>query len=47
MTLFMIGLGLNDEKDITVKGLETVKKCDFLYLEDYTSKSEKIFTKSY
>ncbi len=33
----MIGLGLNDEKDITVKGLEAVKKCDYLFLEDYTS----------
>ena len=36
--LYFIGLGLNDEKDITVKGLETVKKCDFIYLETYTSK---------
>jgi len=24
--LFLIGLGLGDEKDITVKGLETVKQ---------------------
>jgi diphthine methyl ester synthase len=38
MTLYFIGLGLNDEKDITVKGLETVKKCDLVYLESYTSK---------
>jgi len=38
MTLYLIGLGLNDEKDITVKGLETIKKCDYVYLEDYTSK---------
>ena len=38
MTLYMIGLGLNDETDITVKGLEAVKKCDYLFLEDYTSK---------
>ena len=37
MTLYMIGLGLFDEKDITVRGLETVKKCDFVYLEHYTS----------
>lgn len=37
MTLYMIGLGLYDEKDITVKGLETVKKCDYVYLEHYTS----------
>jgi len=38
MTLYFIGLGLGDEKDITLKGLETIKKCDKLYLEEYTSK---------
>lgn len=37
MTLYMIGIGLNDAKDITVKGLEAVKKCDKVYLETYTS----------
>jgi len=37
MTLYFIGLGLCDEKDITVKGLEAVKKCDYVYLEKYTS----------
>lgn len=37
MALYFIGLGLNDEKDISVKGLESVKKCDVLYLEHYTS----------
>ena len=26
--LYIIGLGLGDIKDITVKGLEIVKKCD-------------------
>lgn len=36
--LYLIGIGLNDEKDITVKGLEAVKKCEFVYLENYTSK---------
>ena len=40
MTLYLIGLGLSDEKDITVKGLEAVKKCDKIYLESYTSKLE-------
>jgi len=35
--LFIIGLGLCDEKDITVKGLEAVKSCERLYLEAYTS----------
>ena len=37
MVLYIIGLGLGDEKDITVKGLEVVKKCKKLYLEYYTS----------
>lgn len=37
MTLHMIGLGLATEKDITVKGLETIQKCDYVYLEHYTS----------
>jgi diphthine methyl ester synthase len=35
--LFLIGLGLSDEKDITIKGLEAIKSCDYLYLEGYTS----------
>lgn len=37
MTLYLIGLGLNDEKDISIKGLEAVKKCKHVYLEYYTS----------
>ena len=37
MALYFIGIGLSDEKDITVKGLEIVRKCDFVYLETYTS----------
>lgn len=41
MALYLIGIGLNDEKDITVKGLEAVKKCDVVYLESYTSKLTK------
>ena len=36
--LNIIGIGLNDEKDITVKGLELVKESDYIYLENYTSK---------
>lgn len=35
--LFLIGLGLGDEKDITVRGLEAVKSCDTIFLEAYTS----------
>jgi len=37
MVFYIIGLGLGDEKDISVKGLEIVKKCDEVYLEHYTS----------
>ncbi|MBW3015463.1 diphthine synthase [Candidatus Woesearchaeota archaeon] len=37
MTLYFIGLGLNDEKDISLKGLDIVKKVDVIYLEYYTS----------
>eukprot|EP00448_Togula_jolla_P001241 CAMPEP_0170614172 /NCGR_PEP_ID=MMETSP0224-20130122/24656_1 /TAXON_ID=285029 /ORGANISM="Togula jolla, Strain CCCM 725" /LENGTH=272 /DNA_ID=CAMNT_0010939807 /DNA_START=1 /DNA_END=819 /DNA_ORIENTATION=+ len=33
----MIGLGLGDAGDITVKGLEAVRKSAFVYLEAYTS----------
>ena len=35
--LYMIGLGLGSSKDITLKGLELVKKADMVYLEQYTS----------
>lgn len=37
MTFFIIGLGLADEQDITVKGLNAVKSCQKIYLESYTS----------
>lgn len=35
--LHLIGLGLGDAKDITVKGLEIVKQVGKVYLENYTS----------
>lgn len=35
--LYLIGLGLGDAKDITVKGLEVVRRCNRVYLEAYTS----------
>ncbi len=38
MTLNIIGIGLDNEKDITLKGLELVKASDIVYLENYTSK---------
>ena len=37
MALYFIGLGLSGEKDITVKGLEAVKKSYKVYLDAYTS----------
>ena len=37
MVFYIIGLGLGDEKDISVKGLETIKSCDKVFLEHYTS----------
>lgn len=37
MTLYIIGLGLGDCKDITVKGLEAVKKSKRVFLEHYTA----------
>lgn len=36
--LYLIGIGLSDEKDITLKGLEAIKRCNLIYLENYTSK---------
>ncbi|MFP4656491.1 MAG: diphthine synthase [Candidatus Woesearchaeota archaeon] len=37
MTLHMIGIGLDDEKDISLKGLERIKDSKYVFLEDYTS----------
>mmetsp|Transcript_14019 Transcript_14019/g.14120 ORF Transcript_14019/g.14120 Transcript_14019/m.14120 type:complete len:284 (-) Transcript_14019:192-1043(-) len=37
MVLYVVGLGLGDEKDITVRGLEAVKSCKKVFLEYYTS----------
>lgn len=37
MTLYLIGLGLYDAQDITLRGLEAIKSCDIIYLEHYTS----------
>ncbi len=35
--LYLIGLGLADETDVTVKGLELIQKVERVYLEAYTS----------
>ena len=50
--LYFIGLGLGDATDITVKGLEIVKKAKRVYLEAYTSiltvgKDALVSTKTY
>lgn len=37
MVFYLIGLGLGDHKDITVRGLECVKSCSHVFLEYYTS----------
>ena len=36
--LTFIGLGLYDEKDISLKGLDEIKNCDRVYAEFYTAK---------
>jgi diphthine synthase len=37
MVLYIVGLGLGDEKDITVRGLEAIQRSDKVFLEAYTS----------
>jgi len=37
MVLYIIGLGLGTERDITLRGLDAVKSSSRLYLENYTS----------
>ncbi|KAK7076780.1 diphthine synthase [Halocaridina rubra] len=37
MVFYLIGLGLGDPSDVTVRGLEVIKKCSRVYLEAYTS----------
>lgn len=36
--LYLIGVGLYDEKDITIRGVEAARACQELYLELYTSR---------
>ena len=36
--LYLIGIGLWDEKDISIKALEAIKRSKKVYLENYTSK---------
>lgn len=44
MTLYLIGLGLDNEHDISVRGLEVVKTCDTVYYEEYTSRLNRNVT---
>jgi len=37
MVFYLIGIGLGDPQDITVKGLNVVKTASQVYLEAYTS----------
>lgn len=36
--LYLIGLGLWNEEDLTIRGLDALKKCDVVYCEFYTNK---------
>ena len=35
---YLVGLGLFDEKDISLKGIETLKNVDKVYAEFFTSR---------
>lgn len=37
MVFYIIGLGLGDPEDISVKALKAIKSCKEVYLEYYTS----------
>jgi len=37
MVLYIVGLGLCDERDVTLRGLAAVRRCKRVYLEAYTS----------
>lgn len=34
---YIIGLGLADEKDVSIRGLDVIRKADRVYLEAYTA----------
>ena len=36
-SLVLIGLGLGDLKDITIRGLEEIRSSDYVFLEHYTA----------
>lgn len=37
MVLYVVGLGLGDEQDVTLRGLNVIKKSKKVFLENYTS----------
>jgi diphthine methyl ester synthase len=37
MALWLIGLGLGDERDVTLKGADAIRGADVVFLESYTS----------
>lgn len=37
MGLTIVGLGLNDERDVSIRGLEAIREADVVYLENYTA----------
>ena len=36
-SLALIGIGISDEKDISLRGLDTLKACDIVFAESYTN----------
>jgi diphthine synthase len=39
--LVFVGLGLYDESDVSLKGLQEIKQCDEVFAEFYTTKLRK------
>jgi len=37
MSLYLISIGLHDEKDLSLRAIETARECDTLYVEFYTT----------
>ncbi|MFC1455063.1 diphthine synthase [Candidatus Undinarchaeota archaeon] len=37
---YLVGLGIGDEKDLSVRGLEIAKSCEKVYVEFYTSRTD-------
>lgn len=37
MPLYLIGIGLDNERDVTLRGLDLIQHSDLVYLESYTS----------